>query len=57
MDKRTYRFAVGLILLILSFAFFSLPSLLNMDALIPFMFALVSFLFGLGFFFMGNTEE
>jgi hypothetical protein len=57
MDKRTYRFSVGVILLILSFAFLSIPSLLNIDAMIPFMFALVSFLFGLGFFFMGNTER
>jgi len=57
MDKRTYRFAVGIVLVIISLVFFSLPSLLNLDALIPFMFALVSFILGIWFFFMGNSEK
>ena len=57
MDKRTYNFAVGIILIIVSLAFFILPSLLNLDYLIPFMFALVSFLLGIWFFFMGRSEK
>jgi hypothetical protein len=57
MDKRTYRFAVGIVLVIISLVFFSLPSLLNLDALIPVMFALVSFILGIWFFFVGNSEK
>ncbi len=57
MDKRTYRFAVGIVLVIISLVFFSLPSLLNLDYFIPIMFALVSFILGIWFFFMGNSEK
>ena len=57
MDKRTYRFAVGIVLVILSLAFFILPSLLNLDYFIPFMFALVSFILGVGSFYMGYSEK
>ena len=57
MDKRTYNFAVGIVLMIAAFAFFMMPALLNMDAFIPLMFALVSFLIGLGFFFMGQSGK
>ena len=57
MNKRTYRFAVGIVLVILSLAFFIMPSLLNLDYFIPIMFALVSFILGIWFFFMGNSEK
>ena len=57
MDKRTYSFAVGIVLIIASLVFFTLPSFLNLDALIPFLFALVSFILGIGFFFMGHSEK
>ena len=57
MDKRTYRFAVGLVLVILSLAFFILPSVLNLDYFIPIMFALVSFIFGVGSFYKGYSEK
>ena len=57
MDKRTYNFAVGIILIIVSLAFFILPSLLNLDYFIPFLFALASFILGIWFFFMGNSEK
>jgi hypothetical protein len=57
MDRRTYRFAVGLVLVIISLAFFILPSLLNLDYFIPFMFALVSFILGVSSFYMGYSEK
>jgi len=57
MDKRTYRFAVGIVLVITSLVFFSLPSLLNLDYFIPIMFALVSFILGVGSFYMGYSEK
>jgi hypothetical protein len=57
MDKRTYNLAVGIVLIIVSLAFFILPSLLNLDYLIPFMFALVSFILGVGSFYKGYSEK
>jgi hypothetical protein len=57
MDKRTYNLAVGIILILVSLAFFILPSFLNLDYLIPFMFALVSFILGVGSFYMGYSEK
>jgi uncharacterized membrane protein len=57
VDKRTYNFAVGVFLVIVSFLFFILPGFLNLDAFIPFMFALVSFILGIYFFFMGYSEK
>jgi hypothetical protein len=57
MEKRTFDLAAGIILIITSIAFFALPALLDMDALIPFLFALVSFVFGIGFLFMGHGEK
>ena len=57
MDKRTYNFAVGIVLIIASMVFFTLPFFLNMDAFIPFLFALVSFVLGIGFFFMGQSGK
>jgi len=57
MDKRTYSLSVGIILIILSIAFFIIPYYLNLDFLIPFFFALVSFILGIGFFFMGLNER
>jgi hypothetical protein len=57
MDKRKFDFAVGIILIITSLVFFTMPAFLDMDALIPLMFALVSFVLGIGFFFMGHSEK
>ena len=57
MDKRTYNFSVGIILLIAAFVFFMLPAALNMDPFVPLMFALVSFILGIGFFFMGQSGK
>jgi len=57
MDRRKFDFAVGIILIIVSIIFFTIPSFLNLDALIPFLFALVSFILGIGFFFMGHAEK
>jgi hypothetical protein len=57
MDKRTYNFAVGVIFIIVAFLFLTLPFLLNYDALFPFMFAVVSFVLGIAFFFMGASEK
>jgi hypothetical protein len=57
MDKRAYSLAVGVILIIVSIAFFVIPYFLKLDAFFPFMFALVSFILGIGFFFMGLNEK
>lgn len=57
MDKRKFDFAVGIILIIVALVFFTIPAFLNMDAFIPFLFALVSFILGIGFFFMGHGEK
>jgi hypothetical protein len=57
MDKRTYTLSVGIILIIVSFAFFILPSVLNLDYFIPIMFALVSFILGVGSFYKGYSEK
>ena len=56
MERRTYNFAVGIILLIVALAFFALPGLLDIDGFMPFMFALVSFMIAIYFFFMGQRE-
>jgi hypothetical protein len=47
----------AIVLIIVSLAFFILPSLLNLDYLIPFMFALVSFILGVGSFYKGYSEK
>jgi|GEM_PF-5062140 len=57
MNRQTYGFAAGTVLIIASVLFFFLPVLLNMDALISFLFALVSFILGIGFFFMGYSQN
>ncbi|HJW96622.1 MAG TPA: hypothetical protein VJ485_00490 [archaeon] len=57
MDKRTYNFAVGIVLMIAAVAFFVIPYFLNMDAFFPFLFALASFILGIGFFFMGQSGK
>ena len=57
MEKRTYSFAAGAILLVVSLAFFIIPAVLDVDAFIPFIFSLVSFVFGIGFFFIGHSEK
>ena len=57
MDRRKFDFAVGIVLIIVSILFFAMPAFLNMDAFIPFIFALVSFILGIGFFFMGHNEK
>jgi hypothetical protein len=57
MNQRTYGFAAGTVLIIASILFFVFPFLLNYDAFIPFLFALVSFILGVGFFFMGYSQN
>lgn len=57
MDRRSYSFAVGILLVVVSFAFFLLPAFLSLDAFIPVVLAIVSFVLGIGFFFMGNAEK
>jgi len=57
MDRRTYSLAVGVILIVISLAFFIIPYFLKLDFLIPFVFALVSFMLGIGFFFIGLNEK
>ena len=57
MDRRSYDFAAGIVLIAAAFAFFMMPAFLEMDALIPFFFALVSFVLGIGFFFMGHEKK
>jgi hypothetical protein len=34
-----------------------MPAFINIDSFIPFMFSLVSFILGIGFFFMGHNEN
>ncbi|MCW4040224.1 MAG: hypothetical protein NWE83_05685 [Candidatus Bathyarchaeota archaeon] len=57
MDKRTYNLVAGIIMIIVSLVFFMLPSVLNLDAFIPIMFALVSFVIGIWFFITGWSEK
>lgn len=57
MDRRKFDFAAGIVLIVVSLVFFAMPAFLNMDALIPFMLSLVSFILGIGFFFMGHNEK
>jgi uncharacterized membrane protein len=57
VDKRTYNFAIGVFLVIISLIFFVMPGFLNLDALIPFMFALASFIIGIYFFITGYSEK
>lgn len=56
MNKRTYSFAVGVVMILASLAFFLLPVFFSLDAFVPLGFSLVSFLVGIGFFFMGHGE-
>ncbi len=57
MDKRKFDLVVGTILIIVSLALFIIPAFLNLDYFIPFLFALISFILGIGFFFMGHNEK
>jgi hypothetical protein len=57
MDKRTYNLVTGSLMVIVSVVFFVLPSVLNLDALILFMFALVSFAIGIWFFIAGWSDK
>lgn len=57
MNRRDYSFAVGIVLLVGSFAFFSLPVVINLDAFFPVLIAIVSFVLAIGFFFMGSAEK
>ncbi len=57
MNKRTYSLAVGILLIIVSIVFFVIPYFLKFDAFFPFLFTLVSFILGIGFFFMGLNEK
>jgi ABC-type polysaccharide/polyol phosphate export permease len=57
MMKRTYNFVVGVVLIFAALVFLFAPGFLDVDAFIPFMFSLVSFILGIGFFFMGHAEK
>jgi len=57
MLKRTYSFAVGFIFIIVSIIFFIMPVFLDLDAFIPFMFSIASFILGILFFFMGYNDK
>ena len=57
MDKRTFNFAAGIVLIIASIVFFTLPNFVNLDPFFPFIFALISFVLGIGFLFMGQGEN
>jgi len=57
MLKRSYSFAVGFLLIIVSIIFFIMPAFLDIDAFFPFMFALVSFILGIFFFFLGYNDK
>ena len=57
MDRRTFDFIVGIVLIMVALVLFIMPAFLNLDYFIPLMFALVSFVLGIGFFFMGHGEK
>jgi hypothetical protein len=57
MIKRTYNFAVGVVLILVSIAFFIMPHFLNLDSFIPVMFSIVSFILAVSFFFMGANQK
>lgn len=57
MLKRSYSFAVGFLLIIVTIIFFIMPVYIDIDAFFPFMFALVSFILGIIFFFMGYNDK
>jgi hypothetical protein len=57
MDKQTYSLGVGIVMIVVAFMFFMLPILFSIDAFIPVMLAILSFLIGIAFFFMGFSEK
>jgi len=57
MMKRTYDFAVGVILMLVTIVFFIMPQFLNLDSFIPVMVSLASFVLAIFFFFMGASEK
>ena len=54
MKSRTFSFASGTVLLIASFFFILMAFFLNLDAFIPVMMSIASFITGIAFFFMGQ---
>ena len=57
MEKKKFDLVAGVVLLVASVVFLTIPVLLNLDGFIPFMFSLASFIIGIGFFFMGHGEK
>ncbi|MBN2330486.1 MAG: hypothetical protein JXC85_01615 [Candidatus Aenigmarchaeota archaeon] len=57
MDRKIFDFAAGIVLILFSLALLTMPVFLNMDAFIPLILSLVSFILGVGFFFMGHDEK
>ncbi|MFC2142879.1 hypothetical protein ACFLQN_00600 [Candidatus Aenigmatarchaeota archaeon] len=57
MDQNTYNFSVGIVMIIVALIFYASPGILNYDAFIPIMLAIVSFIIGIAFFFMGLSEK
>ena len=57
MNARNYTLAAGTVMIIASLLFLSLPSLLNYDAFIPFIFSVIAFLAGLVLLFSGVSAE
>lgn len=57
MNKQVYSLASGTVLIAASLVFFLLPSLLNLDAFIPVMLAILAFLAGLGMFLTGHSAK
>jgi multisubunit Na+/H+ antiporter MnhG subunit len=57
-QKQIYSISVGTLMMIASFGFFLLPLVFsNIDAFIPVMMAIISFMVGVAFFFMGLSEK
>ncbi|UCD02700.1 MAG: hypothetical protein JSV63_02835 [Candidatus Aenigmatarchaeota archaeon] len=57
-NKQMYGIAVGTVMIIASFGFFLLPIMFsNIDAFIPVMMSIASFLVGVAFFFIGLSEK
>ncbi len=57
MEKSMFDLYVGMLLMGMFFILLVLPAFLPLDPFISFMLALVSFIFGIVFFFMGHGER
>jgi hypothetical protein len=57
VSSRSYSLFAGIALLCAGVVFFALPQILDYDAFLPFLFALLSFLSGIAVLFMGLGSE